>query len=117
MITNMTNQTVYAILRPNRVIRAMTIDPNIQIAPDETKEVWPNPQPFAPGQWHVLNLDGTHRVATLQEVDEAGVNPVLEAAKRQADLQALRDAIQAAIDDGAIPNKLKVLFRAWKKLL
>lgn len=108
---------VYAILRPNRVIRGQTTDPTV-IAPDETAQLWPNPHDVRlNGNWWVLSADGqSTSPATNSELDEARVDPIREATRRQAEMQELRDAGQALLQDPLVLPSVKRFVRALRAL-
>lgn len=100
-----------------RIVLAITTDANPEISKDvEAIDISEEPDFETGSRYKVLNEDLTFRDASEKEVDDANVDPVKTAEKRQTNIQLFRDAMDALIKDDSVPQTVRDFVVALQRL-
>lgn len=98
------------------VVRKVTTDENPTIADDESIVALSAPLDLSQG-FIKIDIDGKVVPADPADIDAAGVDDILEAAKQTAKMDALKSALTAVINDKTVPNTLKVFAETFLAVL
>ena len=133
--------TQYAVIdSQTRIIKVLTVDPDYQVSDTEELITLPQPIDFATAPvvqtsgntrqglrissgpsptttYYVLGDDNqTLTVASVDDIDQAGVDDARNSYLQSVKVQAVSDALDAVLADSSIPQSLLTYFQAVKDL-
>lgn len=107
---------IFAVLHtPTRVVRRLTTDAQHAVSAEESLfETKLNN--LANGPW-VVEINGTIRRATPQEIDDADVDAAVVESRRQLVLTNYLTACDALANDDTVPAKYRTFFTLHAKIM
>ena len=108
---------IFAVIQlPTRIVRRLTTDATHTVDTDELLVETEQIANLAEGPW-VLDVGGSVRKATPEEVDAADADPTLVASRRATVLANYLAACDDLATDGTVPAKYRTFFTLHAKVM